>query len=30
MNALDNAMLLIIGATVAVGVIGFIVVTFKK
>ncbi len=30
MNALDNAMLIIIGATVIVGVIGFILVTFKK
>ncbi len=29
MSALDDAMLLIIGATVVVGVIGFIVVTFK-
>ena len=30
MTLLDNAMLLIIAATVLVGVIGFIVGTFKK
>lgn len=30
MTILDNAMLLIIAGTVIVGVIGFIVVTFKE
>ena len=30
MTALDNAMLLIIGGTVLVGLIGFILVTFKN
>ena len=30
MSALDNAMLLIIAGTVVVGVVGFIIVTFRS